>query len=295
MIKSMTGFGRGELDTEIGHLTAEVKSVNNRTCSVIVSLPVVLSLLESQVSGYIRSRISRGQVNVSVILGKNGASTGKRIILDRELAKEYHQQLMEVKEYLSLTAPISLDTIAALPGVINVEESKESIDEIWPIVRCVLETAVDQLIETRKTEGAAMLEDLSHRLETMSQLTERISTRAPQVVEEYRQRLRTRIDDLLRDQMAIDESRIAMEVAIMAERCDITEEIIRLRSHISQIRDSLEDSEEPVGRHLDFILQEINREVNTIASKASDAQISADCIYFKGEIEKMREQVQNVE
>jgi len=147
----------------------------------------------------------------------------------------------------------------------------------------------------RKTEGAAVLGDFSPRLENMSQLTERIGARAPKVVEEYRQRLRTRIADLLRDQIEIDESRIAMEVAIMSERCDITEEIVRLRSHIRQIRDSLKNSEESVGRHLDFILQEVNREVNTIASKASDVQISADCISFKDEIEKMREQVQNIE
>jgi uncharacterized protein (TIGR00255 family) len=203
--------------------------------------------------------------------------------------------LAEVKEYLSLAAPISLDTIAGLPGVINVEESKKNIDEIWPTVSRVLAMAVDQLIETRKTEGMAILEDLSCRLETMSQLTERISARAPEVVEEYRQRLRKRISDLLQDQITIDESRMAMEVAIMADRCDITEEIIRLRSHIHQIRHSLKDSEEPVGRHLDFILQEINREVNTVSSKASDAQISADCIRFKGEMGKMREQVQNIE
>jgi len=295
MIKSMTGFGRGELDTEMGRFTVEVRSVNNRACIVTISLPETLSSLESQISGYIRSRASRGQINVSVALSKSDAPSGKRVILDRELAREYCQQLAEVKEYLSLTDPISLHTIAALPGVISIEEAKENIDEIWPIVRRVLAIAVDQLIETRKTEGAAMLEDLSCRLETMSQLTEQINTRAPQVVEEHRQRLRARIGDLLRDQITIDESRIAMEVAIMAERCDITEEIIRLRSHIRQIRHSLEDSEEPVGRHLDFILQEINREVNTIASKASDAQISADCIRFKSEMGKMREQVQNIE
>lgn len=295
MIRSMTGFGRGELDTEIGRLTVEMKSVNNRSCSIIIKLPETLLSLESQVSSYIRSRISRGQINVSVVLSTNGSPAGKRVTFDRELAKEYCEQLVEVKEYLSLTTPVSMDTIAGLPGVINVEESKEDIDEIWPIVRPVVAMAVDQLIETRKAEGAAMLGDLSCRLGTMSQLTEQISTRAPLVVEEYRQRLRRRIGDLLQDQIAINESRIAMEVAIMAERCDITEEIIRLRSHICQIRDSLKGSEEPVGRHLDFILQEVNREVNTIASKASDVQISADCIRLKGETEKMREQVQNIE
>lgn len=140
-----------------------------------------------------------------------------------------------------------------------------------------------------------MLVDLLSRLEIMSQLTDQISVRAPEVVKEYRQRIRQRIGDLLQEQITVDESRIAMEVAVMAERCDITEEIVRLRSHIRQLGDVLKDAQEPVGRHLDFILQEVNREVNTIASKASDAQISANCIRFKGETEKMREQVQNIE
>jgi uncharacterized protein (TIGR00255 family) len=295
MIKSMTGFGLGELNTEIGRFTVEVKSVNNRACSLVVKLPETLTSLESQLSSYIKSRISRGQINVSVGFSKDEGSDGKRVILDRELAREYCEKLAEVKECLSLTDPVSLNTIAALPGVINVEESMEDIDQTWAALRGALVIAVDQLIETREAEGAAMLEDLLRRLETMSQLTERINARAPEVVEEYRQRLRRRIRDLLQEEIAVDESRIAMEVAIMADRCDITEEVIRLRSHTSQIRDSLKDPEGAVGRHLDFILQEVNREVNTIASKANDAQISADCIRFKDETEKMREQVRNIE
>lgn len=295
MIRSMTGFGRGELNTEMGQFTVEVKSVNSRTCSAIVKLPEALMALESQVASYVRSRTSRGQISVSVVLSKNESPTEKSVVLDRKLAKEYYEQLLEAKEYLSLADSISLNTIAALPGVINIKEPKESIDGVWPVLREVLAMSVDQLIETRETEGAAILEDLFKRLETMSQLTEQISVRAPEVVEEYRQRLRRRIGDLLQKQITVDEARIAMEVAIMGERCDITEELVRLRSHISQIRDALKNSEAPVGRHLDFILQEINREANTIASKASDAQISAGCIRFKDETEKMREQVQNIE
>jgi uncharacterized protein (TIGR00255 family) len=290
----MTGFGRGELGTEIGHLTVEVRSVNHRACNIVIKLPESLPSLESRISSYIRSRVSRGQISISVNLSRDGAPAGSKVILDRELAKQYCEQLIALKEYLSLSDPINLSAIASLPGVISIEETKDT-EEIWPLVLRALTMAVDQLIEMRKTEGAAVLRDLSPRLENMSQLTERIGARAPKVVEEYRQRLRARIDELLRDQIEIDESRIAMEVAIMSERCDITEEIVRLRSHICQIRDGLKNSEEPVGRHLDFILQEVNREVNTVASKASDVQISADCISFKDEIEKMREQVQNIE
>lgn len=295
MIKSMTGFGSGEIDTEMGRFTVEIKSVNSRTCTVIVRLPETLSSLESRVISYIKSRTSRGQINVSVNLSRNEAASGSRAIVDRELAKEYCKQLAEIKSFLSLAEPININTIAALPGVINVEEREENIDEAWSVVSRVLTMAVDQLIKVRTTEGAAMLEDLSSRLKSMSELIEQISARSPVVVEEYRERLMQRISDLLQKHITIDESRMATEVAIMADRCDINEEIVRLRSHICQISDVLKDAEGPVGRHLDFILQEVNREVNTIASKASDAQISANCIRLKDENEKMREQAQNIE
>lgn len=293
MIKSMTGYGRGELDNAVGRFIVEARSVNSRSCNIIVRVPDNLLSLESRIYNYIRGRVSRGQINVSMSL--DSATSGKKVILDRELAKEYCRQLTDMKEYLSITEPIGLSTIAALPGVVNVEEPHEDIDEIWLAVHSALAVAVDQLVEVRTAEGAAILEDLYPRLETMLQLADQISSRSPEVVEEYRQRLRQRISELLKNEITIDESRIAMETAIMAERSDITEEIVRLRSHISQMKDVLKDSEGPVGRHLDFILQEINREVNTIASKASDSQISADCIRFKGETEKAREQVQNLE
>ncbi len=295
MLKSMTGFGRGELNSEMGHFSIEVRSVNSRTCNVMVKLPENLLALEGKISGYVRNRASRGQINVTVALDKNGAPSGRKVTIDRELAREYFERLAEVKEYLSLDESVDLDTITALPGVITIEEPKENTDEIWQVVHSVLKIAVDQLMKMRKTEGAAMLNDLSYRLETMSQLTEQIDARAPEVVEKYCQRLRKRISDLQQDQVVLDESRIATEIAIMAERSDVTEEIVRLRSHIDQIRDNLEKADGPVGRHLDFILQEVNREVNTIASKASDTQIATDCIQFKDETEKMREQVQNIE
>ena len=232
---------------------------------------------------------------MSATFSRDGAPSGKKVSVDRELAREYYEQLANIKEHLSLSEPIDLDAVIALPGVVNVEEPKEDIDEMWSNMRSALVMSVDQLIETREAEGAAILEDLSGRLEIMSQLVERISTQSPEVAESYRQRLQKRIGDLLDGQTVIDESRLAVEVAILAERSDITEEIVRLRSHIEQIKAALKQSDEPVGRRLDFILQEVNREVNTIASKASDTKISVDCIQFKDETEKMREQAQNIE
>ena len=295
MIKSMTGYGRGEVDTERGRFTVEVKSVNSKSRAIVIKLPDTLLPLENRISSYVKSKTSRGQINLSVAFDRGSSDAGKKVTLDRELAREYFELLVSMKEHLSIDSTIELSTIAALSGVVNVEEPEEDIDEIWPSLCSALEMAVDQLIEIRETEGSAILEDLRGRLETMSQLTDRISSRSPEVVEEYRQRLTQRVSDLLRKHVTIDESRMATEVAIMAERCDITEEIVRLRSHISQIKDGLENSAGPVGRHMDFVLQEINREVNTIASKASDVQIAADCIRFKDETEKMREQIQNIE
>ncbi len=295
MIKSMTGFGRGELNIEVGRLSVEVKSVNSRSSNVTVKLPEIMLSLENRVSSYIRKKTTRGHINVSVILDRDGIPSGRKVTIDRELAKQYYEQLASINEYLALSEPIGLSDLTALPGVISIEEQREDIDEMWGRVLPVLTVAVTKLIQMRKAEGTAILADLINRLETMSLLIDRISECAPEVVEKYRQRLQKRISDIQRDQPTVDESRMAMEVAIMAQRCDITEEIVRLRSHIDQIKDSLKESEGPVGRHLDFILQEVNREVNTIASKASDTQISADCIQFKDETEKMREKVQNIE
>lgn len=295
MIRSMTGFGRGAINSEIGEISVEVKSVNSKTCVVIVKLPEALSPLEGKVASYVRGKAKRGQINVTVALNRDGVASGKRVIIDRQLAKEYWERLTDVKQYISLSDALSLDTIAVLPGVITVEEPKENIEGIWPTVQNVLEIALDGLVEMRKTEGFAIFEDMKGRIDTVSQTVERISTRLPKVMEEYQERLRKRIGELMQGQVAIDESRIAMEIAIMAERSDITEEIVRLRSHISQMIDDLKNPEEPIGRHLDFVFQEMNREINTIASKASDFQITAECIKIKDEIEKMREQSQNIE
>lgn len=291
MIRSMTGYGRGE----IGQFSVEIKSVNSRNCVIIAKLPDVLSAIEPQVVAYVRSMIKRGQINVSVMMNKDGTSSGKKAIIDKQLAKEYWQHLQEIKEYLSISDPISLDDIANLPGVIALEETRENIEKIWPDLQVVLEKAINQLIDMRKSEGTAMLEDITKRLEVLSQIVEHISIKTPEVVEKYRDYINKRITELLQDQAKIDESRMAMEVALMAEKSDITEEIVRLRSHISQIMDDLKNPKEPVGRHLDFVLQEMNREINTVSSKADDYEIISDCIKFKDEIEKIREQVQNIE
>lgn len=295
MIKSMTGFGRAEIATRSGNLTAEVKSVNSRTCNINVRLPDSLSSLEISIINYIKSKINRGQVSVSIFLNKNGINTNKKITIDHELLKEYYKQINTLKEYINISETLDLNILISLPGIISIEEVKENAEELLPDIQHVLDIAMAQFIETREKEGSAILNDIQNRLEIMSELISNINSRAPQVIDEYKRRITKRLHDLMAGQTLIDESRIAMEISIMAERCDISEEIIRLQSHIKQIKDALVNSNEPVGRHLDFILQEINREINTISSKANDYQISYNCICFKNETEKIREQVQNIE
>jgi len=295
MIRSMTGYGRGEFINDSGHLYAEVKSVNSKTCNVTARLPDVLSSFESQVVTYVKTRIKRGQINVSIDLNRDGLTSGKKVIIDRELAKDYFSQLESLRDELSLTDPITLINLTNLPDVIGIEEAKEDVEQIWNSAYQALITAIDQCVQTRETEGSAIVLDVVEHLGSINQLIERISVRSPVIVEEYSQRLQRRLNDLTQNLVTIDESRLATEVAIMADRCDISEELVRLRSHVSQMQNILKESEEPVGRQLDFILQEINREANTIASKASDLQISSDCIQLKYEIERVREQIQNIE
>lgn len=291
----MTGYGRGEFINESGHLYAEVKSVNSKTCNVTVKLPDTLSSFESQIVAYVKTRVKRGQINVSIELNRDGLTSGKKVIIDRELARDYYNQLESLRDELALTDTINLINLTNLPDVISLEEAKEDTEQIWHAAYQALIIAIDQCIQTRETEGSAISLDVVEHLETMSQLIERINVRSPIIIEEYRQRLQKRLNDLTQNIVTIDESRLATEVAIMADRCDVSEEIVRLRSHVSQMQDILQESEEPVGRQLDFILQEINREANTIASKANDLQISSDCIQLKYEIEKVREQIQNIE
>ena len=295
MIRSMTGYGCGEFANESGHLYTEVKSVNSKTCNIAVRLPDMLSSYESQVVNYVKTKMKRGQISISIDLNRDELTSGKKVIIDRELVKDYFNQLESLRDELSLTDPINLINLTNLPGVISLEETKEDIEQIWNTAYQALINSIDQCVQTRETEGSAIALDVVEHLGYMNQLIERISVRSPMIVEEYRQRLQKRLNDIMQNQVAIDESRLAMEIAIMADKCDVSEELVRLRSHVSQMKNILQESDDPVGRQLDFILQEINREANTIASKANDLQISSDCIQLKYEIEKIREQVQNIE
>ncbi len=295
MINSMTGFGRGETVIGSVNISTEVKSVNSKGCNIIARLPEQISSYEMQIVNYIKSKISRGQINVIIELDRGEFSSGNKVVVDHELAEDYWSQLESLRDELSFTDQIDLVTLVSFPGVVTIEEAKEDTEDIWSAAYQTLAMAVDEFIHMRETEGSAMLSDLSERLESMLLILDKVKDRSPLVIDEYRQRLQKRLSELTQNQVIVDESRLAMEVAIMADRCDITEELVRLKSHISQMKDYLDNADEPIGRQLDFILQEINREVNTISSKANDYQISSDCIQLKYEIEKVREQAQNIE
>ncbi len=295
MIKSMTGYGHSEFIDDFGHISVEVKSFNSKIININVKLPEILSPYEHQVINYAKSRIKRGQINISIELDRTGITSNKQVFIDRELAKNYLDQLESLRNELALVDPINLSLLASLPGVLNIEETKGDIEKIWLSTYQSLCVAFDQLIQMRETEGQAMMTDILERISIIQETVERINNRLPAVIREYRKLIQKRLNDLLFDRVIIDESRLAMEIAIMADKCDVSEEIVRIRSHISQLNNILQASNDQVGRQIDFILQEVNREVNTVSAKANDFQISSDCIQIKYEIEKIREQAQNIE
>ncbi len=292
MLKSMTGYGRGEASSPERRFVVELKSVNHRFCEVHLRLPRHMVALEDQIRRIIQARISRGRVDGYFAL-ENAEGRRALVKVDKALAAAYYKAMEELKVALGLQDQVALPHLIHLPGVLVVDEPAEDPQAWWPYVRDALEQALDGLVEMRVAEGARLKADLLQRLERVAELAARIKARAPQVALDYYQRLSQRVKEWLAD-VPLDPGRLAAEVAIFAERSNINEEIVRLESHISQFRGFLE-SEGPVGRKLDFLLQEMFREINTIAAKAPDLEISRLVVEVKSELEKLREQVQNVE
>ena len=292
MIRSMTGFGRGEAQDTVKKFTVEMKSVNHRFSEIVIRMPKFYSPLEDRIRKVIQQEVARGRVDVFVSYEQIGTKK-KQIQVDKELAMAYSNALRELEGALGQSGNIDLKDIAAFPDVLKVEETEDDLDQIWNTLKVAVEQAAGQLAEMRQVEGDKLKKDFLHRVDLIGQINEDIKARSPKVVDEYRERLQSRIKDLLGD-MQLDESRLANEVAFFADRCSITEENVRLKSHLDQIKESLE-SNEAVGRKLDFLVQELYREINTIGSKANDLEIGALVITVKSEVEKIREQVQNIE
>lgn len=292
MIKSMTGYGKGESTFGAGKMVVEIRSVNHRYGEVFVKLPRPLFAFENDVKKAVSGRLKRGKIEVFVQMDQ-GAGEGMAPAVNIALAQAYHRAFTSLREALNIREEVSLALLAAQRDVLSVAGSEEPAEELADDLISAVRAAIDELEAMRLKEGSALLEDFRGRRETLGRLVEKVAKRAPHVVSEYALRLKERIGQLL-GESAIDEGRLAQEVAIMADRCDITEELVRFNSHLKQF-DAILEMEEPVGRKLDFLLQEMNREVNTIGSKANDAEMAVVVVDMKAELEKIREQVQNIE
>ena len=287
---SMTGYGRATREMDGRQMTIELKSVNHRFLDVSFRMPRNLLFLEEAARKAIGVRLSRGHVDVFVTY-KNLRTDARSVTVDRPLFEAYARALGSVTEF-GLKDDRSLMAIAKLPDVLVVTEAEEDREAVTALMLEVMGEALDQLIAMRAREGEAMRRDLNEKVDAVEAMTADIEARYPETVDAYRQRLRDAVAELVAQE--VDETRLLMEVALMADRSAIAEEIVRLRSHVAQLRRLFED-DRPIGRRIDFIVQELNREANTISSKSQDIPITQLAVAMKAEIEKLREQLQNVE
>jgi uncharacterized protein (TIGR00255 family) len=292
MIRSMTGYGKAEAALEEGRIIVEVRSVNHRYGEIFVKIPRTFMPFENEVRKCVAGRLKRGKIEVFV-QQEGTAALSSRPVLNLELAAAYHEAFVKLKEALGLHEQVTLSLIAAQKDVFGSGERESGSDDLQQELLAVVSDAVESLDAMRLREGVALMEDLAARRENLAALIARVSGRAPHVVAETAQRLKERVGQLV-GEAGMDETRIAQEIALLADRCDITEELVRFGSHLGQFDETLL-MDEPVGRKLDFLLQELNREVNTIGSKANDSEITALVVQLKAELEKVREQVQNIE
>lgn len=295
MIRSMTGFGRGEYKDEERCVTAEIRSVNHRYCDVSVKLPYAYQFAEDPIRKAVKKHIQRGKLDcrITIDLLKDSDVT---IALNRPVLEQYMESVSVMKEEYGLKGDLSVDLAASLPGVFKEETSVADEEAIVSACRAAAEQAAENLGRMRLIEGEKLAKDLMMRADLVKSYVESIEERAEHVPEEYRDKLRDRINDLLADTSAeIPEDRLAVEVAVFADKANITEELIRLKSHMDQMKSIIKSDEEADGKKLDFLVQEMNREVNTIGSKANDLEITRLVLKSKAEIEKIREQVQNIE
>ena len=293
-LRSMTGFGRAEAVSDGFAITVEARSVNHRHLDVALRLPRTLSAFEMDARRLIQSRLERGRVDVAIQVGPAPGQSTQQIRVDAALAAQYVEQARALARTARLTEDVSLTWILERPGVVRTEETETSASALtWPAVAEVLARAVDGLAASRATEGEALASELVAQHRALQAQVDTIAARTPAALARYQERLRERIAALLGD-VAVDEGRIVTEVAIWAEKTDVREELTRLTAHLEQLAVLLERGGS-VGRPLDFLIQELNREVNTIASKADDLELSQSALAAKGIIEKMREQAQNLE
>lgn len=293
MIKSMTGFGRCEISEGDRKFTVEMKGVNHRYLDMSIRMPKKLNFFETAIRSLLKQSVQRGKVDIFITY-EDLSESQVSLKYNETLAGEYLKYFQQMQETFGLENDVRVSHLSRCPEVLTMEEQAVDEEELWNELKKALSGAISQFVETRSTEGENLKKDLLEKLDDMLMLTEQIEKRSPQIIAEYREKLETKVKELLEDTQ-IEESRIAAEVVMFADKICTDEEIVRLRSHIVHMKETLKSDENGIGRKLDFIAQEMNREANTILSKANDLETSNVGIDLKTEIEKVREQIQNIE
>ena len=298
MVQSMTGYGRGTVVEKDFSFSIEIKTVNHRYTELNLRMPRFLNPVENRIRKLLLAKIQRGHVDVFINASYTGTE-GRKVTIDKGLAKAYHDSLEELTSLLQVPAESGqqeLFFIANRPDILVPEEADIDLDSLWPGMESAVNEALDHLVAMRRTEGENISRDVAARIGRIESQLETLQQRAPETVKAYRERLTRQLKELLADAGTgpLDESRIIQETAIYADRVNVTEEMVRLHSHLDQFNRLLAE-EKPVGRRMDFLVQEMNREANTIASKAGDAQMIQTIVDMKSEIEKVREQIQNIQ
>ena len=297
MIRSMTGFGRGEYSDEISKVTVEIRSVNHRYLDIYVKMPRRYSFAEETIKSAIKERLHRGKVEVSVSVDNVGRSDSD-VRRDKELAARYYKVLSELRDSFDFgeESRVSLSLLSKMPDVIVTTPAAEDEEAMVKRLLGATAGALDDFCSMREAEGEKLAADLSARADIIQEIRDRIEKRAPEIEKEYAAKFKARVEEILGGVYEVPAERIALEAAIFADKANITEELVRLGSHISQLRKFLQsDGSEAVGKKIDFLIQEMNREANTIGSKSNDREITSSMLDLKAEIEKVREQVQNIE
>ena len=292
MIKSMTGFGRCEQSDELRKITVEMKSVNHRYLDVNIKMPKKLNFFEAAIRNELKNYIQRGKVDMFITF-EDYSENNVCVKYNKDSAAEYLKYLRQMSKEFDLEDDVRVSTLSRYPEVFSMEDQTPDEEEIWKVLKQAIDTAAEGFVETRKTEGENLKNDLIEKLNGMLTHVEFIEERSPQIIAEYKQKLTDKVEEMLKDAQ-VDENRLLTEVTIFADKVCVDEELVRLRSHIEATKNALIEGGS-VGRKLDFIAQEMNREANTILSKANDLEISNRAIELKTEIEKVREQIQNIE
>lgn len=292
MVKSMTGFGKSQVIDKGYQVTCEIRGVNHRYLDINIRISRRYSILEERIKEELKKFVTRGRLELSFNIEKIAEST-RNIKLDKDLAIAYHNYLKDLAENLKISPEIEVIDIFRLPEVFSLQDEEEDLEKVWEVLQYAIAEAMEGLVAMRLREGQNLATDILSRNRYILEIVEQLEARSPAVYEEYMEKLKLRIRELINSE-AIDEQRLLMEAAVFADKANITEEIVRLKSHVSHL-DSLLTKEDSVGRKCDFLLQEMFREVNTIAAKANDLEMSHLVVEAKAELEKIREQIQNIE